>query len=234
MTTTTLRRLAASAVLALSTSLVCGCATHPAGPISTPDLAAAERFQLFTVYWVGRSFGGIPLTAADTQRDYDAAVGERVYYGNCDKQSSIVSTAGCQLPLEIATVDYRTIDSRANEGLGTRTNTAIRGVPAVIFDGGRSIQLYTAELAIEIYADTPARALAAAQAVVPMNRPGDPDPRLLRQPQFAKNVDPALLEIERQLAVTAQQAASAHSSTTTRPPTQPATTSSSPPRGTTG
>jgi hypothetical protein len=209
MTTTTLRRLASSAVLMLATSLVCGCTTHPAGPIDSQDLAAAQSFRLFTVYWVGRSFGGIPLTAADTQRDYDAAVGERVYYGNCDKPKSIVSTAGCQLPLEIATVDYRTIDSRENIGLGTRTDTAIRGVPAVIFDAGKSIQIYTAELAIDIYADTAARALAAAAAVVPMNRPGDAHPDVLKPPMFDANVDPQLLAIERELGVAAQAAAAA-------------------------
>jgi hypothetical protein len=209
MTTTTLRRLASSAVLMIATSLVCGCTTHPAGPIDSQDLAAAQSFRLFTVYWVGRSFDGIPLTAADTQRDYDAAVGERVYYGNCDKPKSIVSTAGCQLPLEIATVDYRTIDSRENIGLGTRTDTAIRGVPAVIFDAGKSIQIYTAELAIDIYADTAARALAAAAAVVPMNRPGDAHPDVLKPPMFDANVDPQLLAIERELGVAAQAAAAA-------------------------
>jgi hypothetical protein len=207
MTTTTLRRLASSAVVVLATSLLCGCATHPAGPITTRDLDVARSFRLFTVYWVGRNFDGVPLTAADTQRDYDATAGERVYYGNCDKQSSPVSTVGCRLPLEIATVVYHAIDSRGNEGLGTRTNTSIRGVPAVIFNSGRSIQLYTDELAIDIYADTPDRALAAAEAAVPMNRPQDKDPDVLDPPLFGKDVDPQILAVERQL--TAARAAAA-------------------------
>jgi hypothetical protein len=207
MTTTTLRRLASCAVVVLATSLLCGCATHPAGPITTRDLDVARSFRLFTVYWVGRSFGGVPLTAADTQRDYDATAGERVYYGNCDKQSSPVSTVGCRLPLEIATVVYHAIDSRRNEGLGTRTNTTIRGVPAVIFNSGRSIQLYTADLAIDIYADSPARALAAAAAVVPMNRPADTHADVLAPPHFAKDVDPQVLAIERQLSATRTAAA---------------------------
>jgi hypothetical protein len=208
MTTTTLRRLASSAVLALAVTLITGCTTHPAGPISTADLDVARDFRLFTVYWVGRSFDGVPLTAADTQRDYDAIVGERVYYGNCDKQP-VLSTVGCRLPLEIATVEYHMVDSRGNVGLGTRTNTVIRNVPAVIFNAGRSIQLYTDELAIDIYADTPARALAAARAVVPLNRLDDPDPTVLDPPQFSKDVDPELLAIERTLttARTAQAAA---------------------------
>jgi hypothetical protein len=209
MTTTTLRRLASSAVLILAVPLLSGCTTHPAKPISTKDLAVAQRFRLFTVYWVGRSFDGVALTAADTQRDYDAVVGERVYYGNCDKQKSITSTAGCLLPLEIATVDYHKIDSRRNEGLGTRVNTSIRGVPAVIFNAGKSIQLYTDRLAIDIYADTAARALGAARAVVPMNRRGNPRPGLLAPPRFSKDVDPRLLVIERQLSAAAQRARSA-------------------------
>lgn len=209
-------------MLALALGLLTGCTTHPAGPISTGDLDTAQSFRLFTVYWVGPSFDGVPLTAADTQRDYDAAAGERVYYGNCDKQASIISTVGCRLPLEIATVEYHMIDSRRNEGLGTRTNTVIRGVPAVIFNAGRSIQLYTDQLAIDIYADSPARALAAARSVVPMNRPEDPHPDLLSPPQFAKDVDPELLVIERRLtaartAATAVRRAAARRAAAARP-----------------
>jgi len=209
MTTTTLRRLASSAVVVIAASLLSGCATHPAGPISDQDLAIARSFRLFTVYWVGRSFDGVALTAADTQRDYNAVAGERVYYGNCDKPSSVVSTVGCRLPLEIATVEYYKIDSRRNIGLGTRTVTAIRGVPAVIFDGGRSIQLYTAKLAIDIYADTPERAMAAAQLVGPMNRSGGGRSGALKLPVFAKDVDPRLRVIEHQLTAARAAAAAA-------------------------
>ncbi len=209
MTTTALRRLASGAMLMLATTLVCACTTHPARPIATGDLEQARSFRLFTVYWVGRSFDGVPLTAADTQRDYAAAAGERVYYGNCDKQASLLSTAGCQLPLEIATVEFRMINSRQNEGLGTRTNTTIRNVPAVVFNRGRSIQLYTAALAIEIYADSARRAMAAAESVVPMNRVHDLDPTVLNPPQFAKGVDPQLLQIERQISLARTAAARA-------------------------
>ena len=207
MTTTRLRRLASSAVGVLAASMLFGCATHPAGPITEQDLAVARSFRLFTVYWVGRSFDGVRLTAADTQRDYNAVAGERVYYGNCDKPSSVVSTVGCRLPLEIATVEYFKIDSRRNIGLGTRTNTVIRGVPAVIFDGGRSIQLYTAKLAIDIYADGPARAMAAAEMVMPMNRAGVGRSGTLKLPVFPKDVDPQLRVIEHRL--TAERAAGA-------------------------
>jgi hypothetical protein len=209
MTTTTLRRLASSAVVVIAASLLSGCATHPAGPISEQDLAVARSFRLFTVYWVGRSFDGVALTAADTQRDYNAVAGERVYYGNCDKPSSVVSTVGCRLPLEIATVEYYKIDSRRNIGLGTRTVTAIRGVPAVIFDGGRSIQLYTAKLAIDIYADTPERATAAAQLVGPMNRTAGGRSGALKLPVFAKDIDPRLRVIEHQLTAARAAAAAA-------------------------
>ncbi len=219
MTTTTLRRLASSAVVVIAASLLSGCATHPAGPISGRDLAVARSFRLFTVYWVGRSFDGVPLTAADTQRDYNAVAGERVYYGNCDKPSSIVSTVGCRLPLEIATVDYYKIDSRRNIGLGTRTVTAIRGVPAVIFDGGRSIQIYTSKLAIDIYADTPARAMAAAELVGPMNRTAGGGSSELKLPVFAKDVDPRLRVIEHQLTAARTAAAAAPASGKGRRPT---------------
>lgn len=164
MRRTILRALGLIAAL----GLLAGCTTHPAPPISDSDLQLARQFHLFTFYWAGRSVQGIPLTAADSTRDYDPTVGMRVYYGNCVKPSSILSSAGCQLPLEIATVIYK---AHTNVGFGKRTATVIRGVPVAVYNGGKSMEIYTGNLAIDIYAQSPALAQAAAAALVPLNRP---------------------------------------------------------------
>jgi hypothetical protein len=171
MTRTTVRRLAGTFGLVAMLGALAGCTTHAPPPISPTDLQLARQFPLYTTYWVGRDFQGIALTAADSKRDYDAVVGMRAYYGNCAKPSSLLSTSGCRLPLEIATVLYH---PHTNEGLGARREAVIRGVPAEIFNGGASIELYTGHLAVDIYADGPARALAAAQALRPLNRAGAP------------------------------------------------------------
>ncbi len=177
--------LRASGLLA-ALALLAGCTTHPAPPISDGDLQLARKFSLFTTYWVGRSIQGIPLTAADSTRDYDPTVGMRVYYGNCVKPSSILSSAGCQLPLEIATVIYH---AHTNIGFGARTETVIRGAPVVIYNGGRSMEIYTGGLAIDVYAQSPQLAQAAAQALVPLNRLR-PRGRDFSPPRYVPGVGP--------------------------------------------
>lgn len=204
MRRTTIRRLGRTAALIAVLGLLAGCKTHPAPPISQADLQVSRDFDLFTFYWVGHSLHGIDLTAADSKRDYDATVGMRVYYGNCRKPSSILSTSGCQLPLEIATVIYK---AHRNDGLGKRRETVIRGVPAEIFDNGSSIELYTGHLAIDIYAQSPSLALAAAAALIPLNE-ADPHTPDLAPAQFDSpaNVDPRIRALADRLSQSAQVA----------------------------
>jgi hypothetical protein len=157
--------LAASAVMAVAVS---GCGTHPPPPLSMHEINVARRFTVYNTYWVGRWFQGIPLTAADFRREYNPQVGLAVYYGDCKTKVSLLGSGGCTLPLEIDTVCY--VQHR-NEGLGSRRNIRIRGVPAVVFDGGKAIELYSDHVSIDVYGDTPARALAAAKRLFPLNGP---------------------------------------------------------------
>ena len=73
------------------------------------------------------------------------------------------------LPLQVTTVIYRL---HANQPLGPQRNLLIRGVPATIYDEGRSIELYSGRVAIDIFSDTFARARAAALALRPLNASG--------------------------------------------------------------
>lgn len=163
----TLTLLSGIALLALGG---CGSPTHSARGISAGDLRLTRQFGDFAIYWAGEQFQNVPLTAADSEIDYDPAIGMRMYYGDCEKQSSPLSSVGCRLPLEVNTVVYK---AHSNDGLGPHRNTTLRGVPAVVFDSGRSIELYTGrDFAIDIYADSPNRALAAAAALRPANAAG--------------------------------------------------------------
>lgn len=164
------RRIAAAALCALS---LAACATTRPASITTPDkraeLRAAAFFPYFRVYWVGLRFQGIALTSADGLANYNPTIGETLQYGGCDAQHALLHTGGCQLPLQVATVAWR---PHSNSPLGQQTNTIIRGVPAVVFDGGGSIELYTGKVAIDVSADSAARARAAALALRPLNAPG--------------------------------------------------------------
>ncbi len=202
MEPTTVRRRARPWSLICLVGVLAGCNTHPPPPIPDADLRLAQSFPLYTTFWVGRTFHGIDLTAADSKRDYDATVGMRVYYGTCRKPSSILSTSGCQLPLEIATVLYR---PHTNEGLGARREAVIRGVPAEIFNGGSSIELYSGHLAIDIYADSPSLARAAAEALVPLNR-APPASRSFAPPRLGAGSDPRVKAIADGLAAAAAAA----------------------------
>lgn len=155
--------LCASAVLAS------GCATgHPA-PLSAQALQDAESFPYYPIYWVGRYFGAYPLTAADGLKGYSSGIGDSVYYGDCVREKGILGGGSCQLPLQVTTVIY---GLHSNTALGAQRNAVIRGVPAVIYDEGRSIELYSGRMAIDVFSDTLAHAMQAAQALRPLNAPG--------------------------------------------------------------
>ena len=114
-----------AALLALGAA---GCATtgRPR-PIDAGSLAEAQTFPYYKVYWVGRSFQGSPLAAADGLRGYNAAVGDSVYYGDCVQHKGIFGGGSCILPLQLTTVLYRL---HSNATLGPQRNVVIRGVPA--------------------------------------------------------------------------------------------------------
>jgi hypothetical protein len=168
--------LALAAAVALG-----GCATHPAPAISAHDLAAARAFKQFTVYWDGLSVDGVPLTAADNLYDFvNSSVGFAMYYGNCESRGTL-RTAGCTLPAKVTTVIYV---AHSNASLGAQQNVRLRGVPAVIYDSGDGIEMYTDRQAIDIVADSPKRALAAVAALEPFNRTPTRDFPAFPQPYF--------------------------------------------------
>jgi hypothetical protein len=146
-----------------------GCSTGQPGPLSAQALQEAQTFPYYPIYWVGHYFGGYPITAADGKKGYEASIGDSVYYGDCVRDKGILGGGSCQLPLQVTTVIYRL---HSNATLGAQRNTVIRGVPAVIYDEGRSIELYSGRQAIDIFSDTLGHAMQAARALRPLNAPG--------------------------------------------------------------
>jgi hypothetical protein len=160
----------ALAFAALAAALVCaGCTTGPPGAISSADLAEARTFPYFKLYWVGRRFSGRPLAAVDGLRGYISSIGDSVYYGDCVQSKGIFGGGSCLLPLQITTVLYH---RHSNKALGPQKNIVVRGVPATVYDGGRSIEVYSGRVAIDIFSDTFNHAFAAALQLLPVNAPG--------------------------------------------------------------
>jgi hypothetical protein len=162
--------LAAASCLALAAAAVgVGCGTGHPQPIGKGTLAEAQTFPYFPVYWVGRSFLGQALAAADGQKGYISSVGDSVYYGDCVKGKGIFGGGSCILPLQVTTVVYRL---HSNATLGRQRNIVVRGVPATVYDEGRSIEVYSGRVAIDLFSNTFAHAYAATQALLPLNAPG--------------------------------------------------------------
>jgi hypothetical protein len=154
--------VAASCVVLAAAALCAGCGAAGA-------VAEAQTFPYFRVYWVGRSFLGQPLAAADGQKGYLSSLGDSVYYGDCVKGKGIFGGGSCILPLQVTTVVYRL---HSNATLGRQRNIVVRGVPATVYDEGRSIEIYSGRVAIDVFSNTFAHAYAAAQALLPLNAPG--------------------------------------------------------------
>jgi hypothetical protein len=163
------RGLLAVVLTTLAALAATGCSTGQPGAISRGDLAEAQTFPYFRVYWVGRSFQGHHLAAVDGLKGYIASVGDSVYYGDCVQSKGIFGGGSCQLPLQVTTVIYH---NHSNKALGAQRNILVRGVPGVVYDEGHSIELYTGRVAIDIFADTYAHAIAGALRVRPVNAPG--------------------------------------------------------------
>ncbi len=158
----------ALAVLAAATAAA-GCSTSHPRPIDPGALTEAQTFPYYKVYWVGPTFDRYPLAAADGQKGYNSAVGDSVYYGDCVHGKGIFGGGSCLLPLQVTTVIYRL---HSNTTLGPQRNIVVRGVPATVYDEGRSIELYTGRVAIDIFSDTFSHALSAADELLPLNAPG--------------------------------------------------------------
>jgi hypothetical protein len=146
-----------------------GCATGHPRPITASELAEAQTFPYYEVYWVGPSFDGHPLAAADGLRGYIATVGDSVYYGDCVQSKGIFGGGSCLLPLQVTTVVYAL---HSNAALGPQRNVLVRGVPGTVYDEGRSIELYTGRVAIDIFSDNFSHAFRAAGELLPLNAPG--------------------------------------------------------------
>lgn len=159
-----------AAILLAATLLAGGCATSQPTPITVRELAEAQTFPFFRVYWVGPRFGSYRLVAADGRANYTSSIGDSVYYGNClPGKTSALGGGGCELPLRITTLIYT---RHANASLGAQRNTILRGVPAAIYDGGDTVELYSGRVAIDVFSDDLAEALRAIRALRPLNAPG--------------------------------------------------------------
>jgi len=121
----------------------------------------------FPVYWLGGSFRGLAIT--EVARDPSGAFSVR--YGDC-----VVGGQGtCVSPVRVVTSP----DNSFVPGAGTIHDTKpVRGVVSLVAQRGTTIEIPTGGVVVDIYAETPRLARAAARTAVPINAPGAPEARL--------------------------------------------------------
>lgn len=119
------------------------------------------------VYWLGRSFAGHQIT--EVGKDTGGAY--TLQYGDCLEGGQSV----CVPPLRVITSPD---NGFLPGGSAQQQSTRVRGAPAVIARGGRTIEIATGPVVVDIIAHDAQLAAAAASAIAPINEPGWPGQQL--------------------------------------------------------
>lgn len=137
----------------------------------------------FPVYWLGKSFRGMPVTEAT----HDPGGAYSVLYGDCLQGGQ----GTCVAPLRIVSSPDNGFlpggDAALRKGV-------VRGLPVTLAQGGRTIILATGRIIVSIYATDRAVASAAARTIVPINEvasPGEPLPARLPDSGFGSQPLPS-------------------------------------------
>jgi len=155
------RTLCALAIGALCAGALCSCAsTLQVKPIPHNELEYMVA-AAYPVYWLGASFHGMAVGEVT----HDPSDAWSVQYGNCLEGGE----GTCVPPLLLVTSPD---NSFLPGGAASVRSTHIRGVPARIASGGRTVILATGPVVVSIYATSASIAAAAARTVVPINEPG--------------------------------------------------------------
>ena len=174
------RALAASAALLALAGLGLGaCAnTLQNQPVAPSFLEPLVLQGEYPVYWLGGAFRGLPIISV--ARDPGGAYS--IKYGNCTQGGENV----CVTPLEVVTSP----DNSFRPGGSTpQRRISVRGVASTAEQGGRTIEVSTGGVVVDVYADSAALARAAAETMVSINAvelPGAPLPRPLPDTGFAQ------------------------------------------------
>jgi hypothetical protein len=173
-----MRRSLAAALVCLTALALSACGdTIQDQPISRSALEPMVLQHAYPVYWLGGEFQRLAITEAA----HDPGGAYTIHYGDCTRGGQFT----CVSPLSIVTSP----DNSFLPGPATaRRELKLRGVRGVVAQQGATIEIATGGVVVEIQAENPRLARAAAQAMTPINRaglPGAPLPPPLPDTGFA-------------------------------------------------
>jgi hypothetical protein len=138
----------------------------------------------YPVYWLGGSFQGHAIT--EVAQDPGGATS--IQYGDCLQGGQ----GTCVPPLRVVTSpDNSFLPGGAS---APRRTASVRGVSSVLAQGGDTVEIPTGSVVVDIYAQSPRLAAAAAQTIVPINAIGEPQaplPATLPDTGFAETPLPS-------------------------------------------
>ena len=163
-----MRRALALAALAC---LGAGCTLALGGCASTLQESAIPHNILesliqapYPVYWLGENFHGLTVSEAI----HDPSDAYTIQYGGCLEGGE----GSCVPPLRIVTSPD---NSFVPGGAAIERATRIRGVRVWLANHHCTIVIATGAVVLDIYAQTPTVAAAAARTAVPINAIGEPE-----------------------------------------------------------
>lgn len=170
--THTARALALLPLLALCALALGACSdTLQDKPVPHNELESL-MMEPYPVYWLGGSFHGYKITEASL----DPGGAATIQYGDCVEGGQ----STCVTPVRVVTSPDNTF---IPVGRAPHRTTPLRGVAAVLAEGGKAVLFATGPVVVAIYAVHPSLAAAASEDVVPINAPGSPgDPLPARLP----------------------------------------------------
>ena len=165
-------RAAGLALLALFPLALGACSdTLQDKPVPHNELESL-MMQQYPVYWLGGAFHGYQITEASL----DPSGAATIQYGDCVEGGQ----STCVTPVRVVTTPD---NGFIPVGRAAHSTASLRGVPAVVAEGGKAMLFATGPVVVAIYALHPSLAAAAGEAVVPINAPGSPGEALpARQP----------------------------------------------------
>jgi len=165
------RLLAALAALAALCSVALGACGNVVQAKPIPhNILESMLLAPYPVYWLGGTFQGLELTEAS----HDPSGAFAVQYGDCLEGGQ----GTCVPPVRVVTSPD---NSFLPGGSTPSRRTDVRGVTAVVTQAGRTIEIPTGGVVVDIYATDPHLAAVAAQTVVPINARGVPQAPLPAQ-----------------------------------------------------
>jgi hypothetical protein len=177
-------RVLAVALMLLGALTLAACGdTVQDQPVAANSLEQLVMVRATPVYWLGGSFHGLQIGEAGI----DPGGAFTIQYGDCTEGGQNT----CVYPLSIVTSPD---NSFRPGGDSARRLISLRGVSALSSADGRTIELATGGVVVDVYGESPALALAAVNTMVPINRigtPGEPLPVALRDTGFAARALPS-------------------------------------------